>query len=403
MLLVFVWFGVLQVFNPFSTSLVYGLLGMKLYFFYIPLLFVGYRLLENESDLRRFFFINVGLAAVIGGLGIAQAILGHTFLNPEVLPDDIRELSTLYRTAPISGVTVYRPTSVFVSDGRFGSYMTMAWIITFGFCAYLLLRSRKGRTFAAIGLAIVTVAVVLSGSRGTLMWTSGTAILSVAAFFWGSPWRQQGVLRVFRTVKRTLLFGGAGLVLLFIFNPDALLSRYAFYSETLSLDSPNSELVYRARDYPMLTFLKAFDYERWPYGYGIGTTSLGVQYVARIFHATPPVGGTENGYGTLIVEMGVVGLALWIVVTIAIVWSCWKIVRKLKGSVWFPLAFVIFWYTFLLLIPLSFHGLVSYQNFVQNAYLWLLIGILFRLPTLALATQFSPVNPGSSAPRDWVR
>src|SRR6267378_8252441 len=82
-LLLFIWFGVLQVFNPASTSLIFGLLGLKLFFYYVPLLFVGYALLNSEEQLRRFFFVNIVLVLIIASLGIAQSILGHTFLNPE--------------------------------------------------------------------------------------------------------------------------------------------------------------------------------------------------------------------------------------------------------------------------------------------------------------------------------
>ena len=401
-LLALVWFGIMQIFNPASTSFAYGIMGFKMYFLYIPLVIVGYSLLESEVDLRRFLFVNLALALVIGGLGIAQAILGHTFLNPTIAADDLRELSTLYRSAPISGAVIYRPTSVFVSDGRFGSYMTSSWILAFGVGAYLLLRSRKGRLFAACCLGVLTVAVVLSGSRGTLLWTGGSALVGVGAFFWGAPWRQSGVLRIIRTLQRSFLFGGFALLCLFLFNPGALQSRYAFYWETLSLDSPQNELVYRVRDYPMQNFIAAFSYPRWPYGYGIGTASLGVQYVTRFFHAQPPATGIENGYGQLVLELGVFGLLLWIAMTFAIVWSSWKIVRKLKGSPWFPLAFVIFWYAFLLLFPFTFNGLVSYQNFVQNAYLWLLIGILFRLPSIALSAEFTAVQSAQAPPR-WAR
>src|SRR5438034_1652393 len=52
-LLLFVWFGVLQIFNPASTHIVYGLLGFKLFFYYVPLLFVGYALVKSEAELRR--------------------------------------------------------------------------------------------------------------------------------------------------------------------------------------------------------------------------------------------------------------------------------------------------------------------------------------------------------------
>jgi hypothetical protein len=78
----------------------------------------------------------------------------------------------------------------------------------------------------------------------------------------------------------------------------------------------------------------------------------------------------------------------------AVLFSAWKIVRKLKGSPWFPLGFMIFWYAFLLLIPFTFQGLQAYQDFVLNAYLWLLLGILFRLPKLAEAAQLA----GGTAP-----
>src|SRR6266446_7233900 len=90
-LLLFVWFGVMQVFNPASPTFIYGLLGLKIYFYYIPLLFVGYALLNSEAELRRFFFVNMVLALVIVSLGIVQSVLGHTFLNPAVPAEELRE------------------------------------------------------------------------------------------------------------------------------------------------------------------------------------------------------------------------------------------------------------------------------------------------------------------------
>jgi hypothetical protein len=84
-----------------------------------------------------------------------------------------------------------------------------------------------------------------------------------------------------------------------------------------------------------------------------------------------------------------------------VLFAAWKVVRKLKGSPWFPLAFMIFWYAFLLLIPLTFQGMQAYEDFVLNAYMWLLLGILFRLPRLAQASQLAQAaqNPGSPVPQ----
>src|SRR5260370_2251178 len=95
-LLIFIWFGALQIFNPASTSIMYGLMGFKIFFYYVPLIFIGYALLDSEAEVRRFFTVNLFLVLVIILLGIAQSILGVRFLNPTVPAQDIRELSTLY-------------------------------------------------------------------------------------------------------------------------------------------------------------------------------------------------------------------------------------------------------------------------------------------------------------------
>jgi hypothetical protein len=383
------WFGVMQIFNPASTNLMYGVLGLKLFFYYVPLLYVGYALLNSEEELRHFFFVNMILVMIIASLGIAQAILGHTFLNPAILANDIKDLSTLYRVSPISGLIMYRPTSVFVSTGRFGNFLIVTWLLVFGFSGYLLLRHKRGRSFTFIVLVISAAAIALCSSRGAVLWSLISAIVGSVAFVWGAPWRQREVIRVLRTLQRAALGIALGLGLLFFVFPDALLSRVAFYTETLSPTGQGSELKGRTWDYPMANFLGAFGYERWPYGYGIGTTSLGTQYVARFFGSKPPIIGVENGFGTLVVEMGIGGLILWFVMSFAILFSAWRVVKKLRGSPWFPLAFMIFWYAVLLLMPITYNGLQAYEDFVLNAYFWLLLGILFRLPLLAVSAQFA--------------
>src|SRR5216683_438842 len=333
--LLFVWFGVMQVFNPASTNLVYGILGLKLFFYYVPLLFVGYALLNSEQELRHFFFVNMILVIVVGFLG------------------------------------------------------------------YLLLRHKKGRNLTFFSLAIVSGAIVLGAARGILLWAAGSVLVFAVAFIWGAPWRQREVIRVLRTIQRAVLGVAVGLGLLFLVFPETLLSRVAFYQETLLPSSGPGALQQRTWNYPMMNFVGAFGYERWPYGYGIGTTSLGTQYVARFFGSKSPVPGVESGFGTLVIEMGIGGLLLWFVMSFALLFAAWRVVKQLRGSPWFPLAFVIFWYAGLLLLPMTFSGMQPYQDFVLNAYLWLLLGILFRLPTLAVSAQYAAAAqlPQTYSPR----
>jgi len=234
------------------------------------------------------------------------------------------------------------------------------------------------------------------------MWSAGSGIVGAVAFLWGAPWRQGEVRRVIRGLNRAVLGIALGAIVLLFTYPDAFLNRLTVYSETLDPRSPASELLHRTRDYPMANFLAAFTYDRWPYGYGIGTLSLGGQYVSRFFHTRPPVGGVESGFGALVIEMGIGGLILWFVLVAAILTSAWRVVKGLKGSPWFPLAFMIFWYAFLLLIPLTYEGLQAFQDFVLNAYLWLLLGVLFRLPKLALSAHSTSAAAPSSGGR-WTR
>jgi hypothetical protein len=402
--LLFVWFGFMQIFNPASTSIWYGLMGFKIFFYYTPLLFLGYALLNSEAELRRFFTVNLVLALVIVSLGIVQSIAGPTFLNPADPAEDLRSLSTLYRVSPITGQVAYRPTSVFVSSGRYANFIEVAWLLTLGFSGYLLLRHKKGRILAFIAVPIVAAGAFLTASRGSFMWGMINTVVTSIAFLWGAPWKQGEVLRVMRSIQRVALGVGLGLVLLLYAYPDALMSRLAIYQETLDPNSPTSEIGNRSWTYPVQNFLAAFTYDRWPYGYGIGTTANGGQYVARFFKVRPPVVGVESGFGTLVVEMGIGGLILWFMMSAAVLISSWKVVHRLRGSPWFPLAFVILWNAFVLLLPATFGGIQPYEDFLVNAYFWLLLGLLFRLPTIALSAQFAINAPAVKQPaRRWIR
>jgi hypothetical protein len=385
-LLIFIWFCLLQIFNPASTSLFYGILGAKVDFLYIPLIYVGYSLIRSEEDLHRFLSFTCVLILIVAGLGLVQSIIGPTFLNPSHLQSDIRELSTSYRVAPISGLVAYRPTSVFVSGGRFVDFLEVSWVISLGYAGYLLLRSRRGRILAFTTVGVVAAASLMSASRGAFMWNSGIALVVIAGFLWGAPWKQREVIRVVRAIQRTILIVGIGVVVLMTVFPEALGSRLAIYSETLRLDSPTSELVQRTQTYPLQQLQFAFDHPRWPYGYGLGTCTLGGQYVTRILGVRPVGVGVESGFGNLIVELGILGLILWIVLGLSIAFSAWRVAKELRGTPWFPLGFTVFLFATIVFFPMTFTG-ATYQDFVVNSYLWLLLGILYRLRTFPKAIQ----------------
>jgi hypothetical protein len=390
-LMVFVWLGAVQIFNLNSPSILYGLLGFKLYFFYIPLIWAGYALIRSDEDLQKFLVVNAALAAVIASAGIIQAIVGNGFLNPRVLAPDLVELGDLSKVTPLTGQILNLPDSVFVSSGRFGAYVLVAFIVVVGSAGYLVLLGRRGRIVAFMATGTLAAATLLSGSRGCIVYTTASALVLAVGLLWGAPKKQRQARRLRKAIRRSIIFGALGLAGILVFFPEQAGSRIAYYTETLSPSSSAYQGTERGWTYPLQNLKDAFMEPNWILGNGIGVASLGTQYVSKVLRQPPPDLWVEEGFGVLIVEMGIVAPFLWLLWSGAMAYSCWKVVWRLRGTRFFPVAFAIFWYVPLLLLLLTWGGFSLYQNYITNAYLWLLVGILFRLPHL-LASTTTPAS-----------
>lgn len=389
----FFWLCALQIFNPYSPSVLYGILGMKIDFYYVPLIFVGYALIRNEADLRRFLITCILLATIISALGIVQATAGSQILSPANLASDIRELGNLSKVAPLTDQIFLLPTSVFVSTGRFAFFLVLCMILGLGTAGYFVLSAVRGRIIVLTGIATIAVAVLLSGSRTALLYSLVSLIALTILLLWGAPWRWGQAHRLTKALRLTCVFSVLGLALFIFLFPSAVSSRWAFYSQTLSPGSSAFQLSDRAWSYPMENLSDAFSSPHWIVGNGTGTASLGIQYVSGVLKKPEPNVWVEEGYGQMIVELGILGPVLWVLWTATLLWTAWKAIRPLRQTRLFPLAIAILWYAFVLLYPLTYLGLDIFQNFVNNAFLWILIGILFRLPEISSANAFtSPVD-----------
>lgn len=391
-LAMFFGLAVVQIFNTASPSIVYGLLGLKLYFYYVPMMYVGYALLRTNQDLEWFLEYNIVPALLIAVGGIVQSVVGLGFLNPAQLAPELRELGNLSRESPLTHERLFAPTSVFVSAGRFDWYIILAAIIVLGAQAYLMLTRRRRAWWALLGVSIALVAALQSGSRGSVIYTAMSVLVLTAGFLWGAPWRSGQGHRLAKAFRRAALVSAAGLFLMAQFFPDKVGASWAFFSETLSPTSSASELQHRALDYPIQGLQVALQSDRLWFGGGTGTASLGTQYVAQLLGQPPLNMWAENGWGVLILEMGILGPVLWILWTVALLVAGWKVVKHLRETIYFPVALSIFWYLFLLLGPFTYMGMAPYQNYVLNAYCWVLVGVLFRLPYLTQTQQLVAVR-----------
>jgi hypothetical protein len=400
-LTLFVLFAVIQVFNTQSPSILYGLLGLKIYFYYAPLMLLGYAMIERHADLDRLLMINVVAGTIIAGLGVAESVLGTAFLTPDDIAPELYGLTHVVRYSPVTNLASASTSSIFVSSGRFSYYLILLWILVMGAIGYMLLSRRPGAKYGFLGMGVVTVAVLISGTRTPFVFVVASALIMTAGFIWGASWSWVQGHRLVKALRRTFLFGAIGVILMAEVFPFALGGRWNFLAETLSFSGQGSDIQNRGWDYPLINLTAAFHYPCWVGGCGTGTNSLGLQYVARLLDRPFPSYGVESGYGALIIEMGIGGLVLWVIWVSVLLWSGWQVVRQLRQTVYFPIGFAIWWYAFVLLVLLMYLNMAAFQNFVNNAYLWLLLGVLFRLPKLAKMPQPVPIPRHLRAVSRW--
>jgi hypothetical protein len=243
------------------------------------------------------------------------------------------------------------------------------------------------------------VAIAVSGVRGCAALAAISSVVLSVGMLWGAPPKFGDGYRLVKAIRRSAVFVTLALSLAVVLFPDVVGARWAFYRETLSPDSSDYQVSARAWDYPWNNFLLAFTDRDWVIGHGIGTQTLGVQYVANIVgkDVDDSIGrfNLESGWATLIWEQGILGLILWLVWATSAVFSAYKVTMKLKGTWAFPLALSILWFDFYLLFPRTWTGLVGYEDFIFNAYFWLFVGVLFRLPAL-VAQESSLRSPAQN-------
>jgi hypothetical protein len=259
-----------------------------------------------------------------------------------------------------------------------------------GAAAYLLLRPGRGRNFIFPAVGLVALASALAGGRSAFVFVVASGILLPVGIIWGVPPSLGAAYRLVKAIRRGFVVVALAAVMAVTFFPSATGSHLDFYRETILPDREHSETGARVWDYPVSQIEAALADPHWVMGHGIGTASLGIQYVSRILEVARPQIGAENGYAALDLELGIPGVICWLAWTVSLVIAAWQVVLKLKGTWAFPLGLAITWFAFLLLFPMTWGTIVEYQNYVANAYFWFLVGVLFRLPGLVAEDVNAP-------------
>lgn len=353
--------SVLQMFNPALESLAIGLVGLKTYFYYLPLMLVIPAVLRTERDLFRFLTALLLLAIPVAAYGIVQYFQG---------PEAYAALGPAFRRATFvvvgefyEGAVLFRPSSTFSWPSNFAVFLFFSTLVAV--VAVHLHGPRHLRRTGWLALPVVLIATVLSGQRGLYVLLPATLLLALF------------VVRSAGAILRTslaLIVIGLGLYSL---APPAILGRFAtiLFNEGGVIGSRlEGGWGYLAR-----ALLQS------PLGRGTGSSALGTRYIT-----TTGFVFTESQFARVASELGMPGLLTFLWLYLALLWYSWCCYRRIQardlryigGMVWavlatlvaamylgntldIPVASVFFW-TFLgihrMLLEVSFNKSVPYAS-----------------------------------------
>jgi hypothetical protein len=347
------------------------LLGFHLDFLFVPLVVVGYVIARDRRELARWAVWLAVITALASSIGLIQATIGPEFLRPSVATPGLINLELTRFT--VSNTEVFRPSGTFVEPGRF---LTMAVVgLTISLSAFFLAEGRR-RFVVAICLLTNLAAVWTSGGRTGVLW--GAFLVIVAAIAPAIAERRP-------TVSRAVVVGAALTVsigALSVFAPTLLSSRAEFYSSTLDPNAATNEWGFRWTNYSFDT-LRGISLGGLV-GQGTGQESLGKQYIYG-GESNSPFGlyQVEAGYGSVAIEWGIVGLALWLWWSVAWLLRMLSLTRRALGERLAAFGIIVTAWFFFLMFVAFFGGFANFQNYINNVFLWFLSGMVFALPVAA--------------------
>lgn len=156
-------------FNPALPEPLVGLIGLKVWLFYLPLFYLGYRLVATRAELDRLLTV-IALGAILPAVvGIAEAILfvtGHQQIVYGFYGDAAAAATQSFAQLNIGGsAPLLRVPSTFSFVAQYYLFVSAMIAVTYAWWR----GTRRGGVAGPALFALVVVAALTSGSRGAFV------------------------------------------------------------------------------------------------------------------------------------------------------------------------------------------------------------------------------------------
>jgi hypothetical protein len=358
LILVFSW-SLYQAFNPSLGSPIIGLFGLKAYFFYMPLMWLVPSLFKSEEEIYRFLRNYLLLAIPVCLLAVAQ------FFSPASSPINVYAGGQEANATLADGIT--RVTATFPYLTGFSTYLTTCFSLLIPMLALSQTRLWKWLTIAEVFLVIATS--FMTGARTLLLYEVLFVVGYFCTLFFAKP---QEAARTTKKFFLPVMLMTAGLPGIFAKAIDAFSKRTEAASKAESVNdrvlTPLTEPIALIQQMQF----KAFD------GYGIGATHQAVPILRRTLNLPVtqiPLAEVETSRVTI--ELGILGLLLWYLLRLALIFSTWQVLWRLESSWLRQLTLSAFLFQVLNLIAVH---LVFNTTFA--IYYWFFCGFILLFPEL---------------------
>lgn len=369
--ILFLFIGIMQIFNPLSSGLLVGLLGFKILFFYWPLAILAYAYVENLEKVRQLFKAIVYFSIPINLFGLYQFWRGPAYLVATFGQGFARATVTAFIPGLTPEESFLRVIGTFASSGQFTTFLLINAMLCFA-----LLFSAHERRERFIYYACATLnflALLASGSRGGLL----VLVLQVILY-----------AILCRHVRRALTVAVlVGLSLYFGFR--LLGKEVTARFETVG----DIELIRRrTSETTAAMFIEAF--EKYPLGRGLGTASQPARHL--LGEGSTGYAMVENYPSKMQTETGIFGVAFFYLFLAALSIRWYRIWHRSLRGPFLDMAAPITAYCITQFIISGLFG--SLDSAPQAMFLWMFVGLVARIVVLSKTSQQKARLPILSAP-----
>ncbi len=354
LLSLFSMLAVVQLYNPNLLNLFMGFIGLKVWLFYIPILFMAFHLVDSKKQLIKLIKGLVMIALIPCVIGIIQAILIYSGLEDYAYK--------IYGKA--AGPATQQFAKLFIGSGYLvripSTFSFVTQYTNFTMCmiplAYMLGQTSKHKMFGKIALLIIVIASLLSGARSMFLFVPLILVLiygfhkgfygvSVSVFAIGIPFISVAIY----------LFGGIVPIW------KHMVSLVVHYWETIIIGF----------------FVYAINVA--PFGMGTGMNTGPARHA--FVNSVSAVPMMENYYAKTVYELGLFGLFLLILIYFVLIYKGYSIHKKIQDKELKALSAGLITYLMVIIIQ-SVKGW-SLDLDPANVYFWLYSGILMKLEVIS--------------------